>query len=178
MFLCDVCRFVRKLCESILGQNLCEFCAILFAQFPHRKAKIYPAISHNPKLMCDACPPRLPLNSALKQRLIVGSNLCPYPRKLQNFFHRRALVFELVKQMLAKQTIIPRSPAAILWRQFVQPLAPCDGGNLLSDHVRMNQLILRLRFRQPDAGFRADKEIRMIKYSFTGILIVGFSTPT
>jgi hypothetical protein len=41
----------------------------------------------------------------------------PHSRELKNLFHRRAFVFELVKQMFANQAVVPRPTAAILWRQ-------------------------------------------------------------
>ena len=102
------------------------------------------------------------LNFSLKKTLFLR-RLCTNAGELQNFFHRRALVAEFVKKIFAEQAIIPHPSSALVWRQFVHALAPCDSGNFLSYYVRMNQLILRLRFSKPDTRSRADKKIRVIK---------------
>ena len=82
-----------------------------------------------------------------------------HSRKLQNFRHCRALVPELIKQRLTQQTRIPRPPAPGGFRQLIDALTPRDGGNLLPDHIRLNQLVLRFRLHQPDARQSLDKKI-------------------
>ena len=61
-------------------------------------------------------------------------HFCSQTSELQDFFPRRTLVFEFVKQMFVQQIVIPRSRIAMFWRQFFKIFVPCFGVDLLSYH--------------------------------------------